>query len=189
MRAAWIGLALVVASCAAQRPERPPVEVADAMRREAPAYAVVHAAAAVKPQPLHVREQGLDGLALGTPQAQIQRAWGAPDRTRDADEGTWWTYDPQEGRQRRGRLELLFAGERQELAQVRAWAPSLLETRTMIRPLDPASRLARKYGGSGTVLPWGRGEAWLYPSANVGYVLTPAVGEEPRLVAGVIVGL
>ena len=76
------------------------------------------------------------------------------------------------------------------LAHIQAWAPARFQTRSLVRVLDAASRVERKYGQAPQVLPWGRegGEVWLYPAANVGYVMTPAWEEQPRHVAGTLVG-
>lgn len=192
MRAlAAIGLSLLVASCAAQRSGAAPAEAAEALLRQGPSHAALREAAveARRPRPLHVKEQGLGDLALGADEERVRRVFGAPDRTEAAAEGVWWFYRAREERLRRGRIEVLFAGEPPTVSQIRAWAPSQLETRTMVRPLDPAERLTRKYGAPDATLPWGAGEAWLFPAANVAYVLTPAGDEGHRLVAGVIVGL
>ena len=76
------------------------------------------------------------------------------------------------------------------LAHIQAWAPARFQTRSLVRVLDQASRVERKYGKAPQILPWGRegGEVWLYPAANVGFVVTPAWEEQPRYVAGTLVG-
>lgn len=77
------------------------------------------------------------------------------------------------------------------LAHIQAWSPARFQTRSLVRVLDLASRVERKYGKAPQVLPWGRegGEVWLYPAANVGFVVTPAWEEQPRHVAATLVGL
>lgn len=76
------------------------------------------------------------------------------------------------------------------LAHIQAWSPARFQTRSLVRVLDLASRVERKYGKAPQVLPWGRegGEVWLYPAANVGFVVTPAWEEQPRHVAASLVG-
>jgi hypothetical protein len=85
----------------------------------------------------------------------------------------------------------------QTLVQIQAWAPGAQETRSMIRLLDPLARVARKYGEPARKLGvgWGGAEVWLYPAANVAFVITaPQPQDAPelppqRVVAGTIVGL
>lgn len=76
------------------------------------------------------------------------------------------------------------------LAHIQAWAPARFQTRTLVRVLDLASRVERKYGRAPRILPWGRdgAEAWIYPAANVAFVVTPGYEEQPRYVAGTLVG-
>ncbi|MDB5100701.1 MAG: hypothetical protein JWM80_5122 [Cyanobacteria bacterium RYN_339] len=85
----------------------------------------------------------------------------------------------------------------QSLVQIQAWAPGAQETASMIRLLDPVARVERKYGAPPRKLGvgWGGAEVWLYPAANVAFVITaPQAQDEPelppqRVVAGTIVGL
>lgn len=85
----------------------------------------------------------------------------------------------------------------QTLVQIQAWAPGDEETRSMVRLLDPIARVERKYGAPAHKLSigWGGAEVWLYPAANVAFVVTaPQPQDEPelpavRVVAGTIVGL
>ncbi len=76
------------------------------------------------------------------------------------------------------------------LVHIQAWSPARFQTRSLVRVLDPAGRVERKYGKAPQVLPWGRegGEVWLYPAANVGFVMTPAWEAQPRHVAATLVG-
>jgi hypothetical protein len=87
------------------------------------------------------------------------------------------------------------------LTQIQAWAPGAQETRSMVRLLDPVSRIERKYGPAPKTLKlgWTGGEVWLYPAANVAFVLSPPQATEEtaglpaapktRFVSGTIVGL
>ena len=83
------------------------------------------------------------------------------------------------------------------LVQIRAWAPGAQETSSLVRLLDPISRVERKYGAPSHKLPvgWGGGEVWIYPAANVAFVISPphkfdeVEGPPTRIVAGTIVGL
>lgn len=78
----------------------------------------------------------------------------------------------------------------QVLAHIQAWAPARFQTRSLVRVLDPVVRIERKYGKAPKVLPWGGqgGEVWLYPAANVAFVVTPMWAEQPRYVAATLVG-
>ena len=123
MRAlAAIGVSLLVASCASQRSGAAPAEAAEALMRQGPSHAVLRAAAgeARQPRPLHVKEAGLGDVPIGADEARVRRAFGAPDRTEAAPEGIWWFYRPREERVRRGRIEVLFAGEPPTVSQIRA---------------------------------------------------------------------
>jgi hypothetical protein len=85
----------------------------------------------------------------------------------------------------------------QALVQIQAWAPGDEETRSMVRLLDPIARVERKYGDPPRKLSigWSGAEVWIYPAANVAFVVTaPQPQDEPelppvRVVAGTIVGL
>ncbi len=76
------------------------------------------------------------------------------------------------------------------LSHIQAWAPARFQTKSLVRVLDPAVRIERKYGKAPKVLPWGGqgGEVWLYPAANVAFVVTPMWDEQPRYVAATLVG-
>jgi hypothetical protein len=171
------------------------------------------------------REAGLAELALGATQAQVRERYGEPNRTRHTGDGEWWEFDevlaiatPDPEAPKKpvhnptGTLRLLFqpraqvvdpaatdaAKPQQEaLVQIQAWAPGDQETTTMVRLLDPVARVERKYGPPVRKLGvgWGGAEVWLYPAANVAFVITaPEPQDEPdqppqRVVAGTIVGL
>lgn len=194
-RAWWIAgaVALGLTGCFGRQAEpASPAEAAAALVGHGPGYEALHQAAMLPQRhALRVEETGLAGVSLGASAEQVRAKLGAPSRSEKRPEGTWWIYDDDDARLRSGgRLRLLLAGEPAALAQIQAWAPSRLETLTMVRPLDPASRLERKYGAPFRKLPWkGGAEAWLYPASNVAYVVTAPDGEERRHVAAVIVGL
>jgi hypothetical protein len=59
----------------------------------------------------------------------------------------------------------------------------------MVRPLDPANRVLRKYGEPEQRVPWGAGEAWVYAAANVAFVVTKDHPQQAAVVAGIVVGL
>lgn len=89
----------------------------------------------------------------------------------------------------------------QAVAQIRAWAPGDAETRSMVRLYDPAARVERKYPKPADKLWVGLtgGEVWVYPAANVAFVMSPPLPTDDedgaakcapsRFVAGTIVGL
>lgn len=179
MRRWWL-VAALVAGCAQTRAT--PLEMVPALRAAAPSLATLDAAARRAPQadPLVVRETGLGGVRLGMSPDVVRATLGEP-ATRSGDT---WRYDPP----RPGaRLTLRFEGGK--LRQIRAWAPGDAETRTLVRLLDDAARVRRKYGAAPVTLRWGDGEGWLYPAANVAFVVTPADATGDRVVDGLIVGL
>ena len=61
------------------------------------------------------------------------------------------------------------------LSQIQAWAPGRQETRSLVRLLDPVARVESKYGAPARKLAVGKtgGELWLYPAADVGFVVSP----------------
>jgi hypothetical protein len=138
--------------------------------------------------PLVVRESGLADLKLGATPEQVRSRYGEPTRTHDGPEGQWWDY---EGSEAKANLRLLFAGTPQVLAQIQAWAPSSHQTSTLVRVLDPAVRVTRKYGAPTKTIAVGGagGEAWVYPAANVAFVVTPPDDKDRRSVGAIIVGL
>lgn len=77
------------------------------------------------------------------------------------------------------------------LVHIEAWAPSRHLTRSLIRPLDSVGRVSRKYGPAEQMVPWGEGgvTAWLYPAADVGFVVSPSREDSPGSVLAVLVGL
>lgn len=192
-----LAIALVpgCASRQAEAPETPAAAAAD-LKGQGPALSELYRAIAGAPtaNPLVKRENGLGALKLGASEGEVLGALGEPSRRESATGGTWWDYVPDAAEPGRDQaLRLYFAGEKPVLAHIQAWAPSRLETASLIRVLDPAVRLERKYGAPAKKLPWGgRGaEVWLYPAANVGYVVSRPLesGQENRVVAGILVGL
>lgn len=201
MRLTPLVLALALAfvpACASQQADAPqsPAAAAADLKGQGPALAELQRAVAGQPaaNPLVIRESALAGVKLGAKQADVRRVLGEPTRRETASGGTWWEYDPQNGRPGQDQaLRLWFSGDEATLIHIQAWAPSEAETVSMIRVLDPAVRLTRKYGAPAAKVAWGgRGaEAWLYPAANVGYVVSRPLetGSENRVVAGILVGL
>lgn len=219
--------ALSVAGCPkAQAPT--PGELAARMREGAPSYDALHAVATApaKANVLRVREAGLAELPLGATPEQVRARYGEPNHRQQTREGEWWRYDEvlrsaaqqepgEDGRRPKdivGTLRLLFKpvapktppdpkAPTMTLVQIRAWAPGAQQTRSLVRLLDPVQRIERKYGPPPRKLSvgWTGGEVWIYPSANVAFVVSPpqpvedveGAPEQPpvRVVAGTIVGL
>lgn len=175
-------LALAVAGCRAE-PETP-LKSALRMRQAPPAYSALHevASAAGANNPLHVRERGLAGVTLGMAAPAVQARLGPARRQVRASEGTWWEYED-------GSLRLLLAGTPATLVQVQAWAPTRYETETLLRPLDPATRLERKYGVAPERLAHAGGEVWLYPAADAAFVVSAPSETGERAIMAVFVGL
>jgi hypothetical protein len=181
---------LALAGCVRQAEPESPGEAAADLRKQSLPYADLHAAVGDKPveNPLVVRESGLAELKLGAAQEAAKARYGEPTRTKEAPGGTWWEY---EGSDPKCNLRLLFAGDPAKLVQIQAWAPAPHETTTLVRALDPATRVTRKYGAPAKKLAVGGNgaEAWIYPAANVAFVVTPPDEKERRSVGAIIVGL
>lgn len=179
-----------LAGCVRQAEPESPGEAAAELRKQPLGYGSLHAAVGGKPveNPLVVRESGLAELALGATPEQVKARYGEPARTQDGPEGQWWEY---EGSEPKANLRLLFAGQPLALAQIQAWAPSAHQTSTLVRVMDPAVRVTRKYGAPATTVKVGGngGEAWVYPAANVAFVVTPPDDKDRRTVGAIIVGL
>jgi hypothetical protein len=198
------------------------------MRAFAPSIEALHAAAVAKSNKdfLRLRESGLADLVIGESSSNVRIRYGEPNRTVRAKGGEWWEYDEilrlasdqetgPDGKPPKditGTLRLYFAAAPAGLesalikampllTQIQAWAPGDQETRSMVRLLDPVSRIERKYGPAPQKLKvgWTGGEVWIYPAANVAFVVSPLqaveepegmpAGPKTRLVAGTIVGL
>ena len=84
-----------------------------------------------------------------------------------------------------------IAGKPAKLAQVQAWPGSAAETSTLVRVLDPAVRVSRKYGAPVKTLPLGGSgaEVWVYPAADAAFVVTAPDDKDRRSVGAVVVGL
>lgn len=179
-----------LAGCVRQAEPESPGEAAANLRKQPLAYGTLHAAVGDKPveNPLVVRESGLAELALGATPEQVKARYGEPTRTQDGPDGQWWEY---EGSDPKANLRLLFTGQPLALAQIQAWAPSPHQTSTLVRVMDPAVRVTRKYGPPAKTLKLGDGggEAWVYPAANVAFVVTPPDDKDRRTVGAIIVGL
>lgn len=181
-------LAGLLTGCPRTEPPSPG-EVATSLRKEPVTFAALHeaAAGAATRNVLWTRESGLADLAIGATQAQVRTRLKEPTRKLTNKEGTWWEYD---GIENLGALRLLFTGETALLTHIQAWAPGRQETRSMVRLLDVASRIERKYGAPVKVVDWRQGsQVWVYPAANVAYLMTPAQAPEQRQVAATFVGL
>jgi hypothetical protein len=181
-----VGLAL--SGCVRQAEPESPVEAATALRAQGVPYAELHAVADAAAHPLVVRETGLAELQLGASQAQTKARYGEPTRIKESPDGIWWEYeeaDPQSN------LKLLFTGAQNTLAQVQAWPPSAHETRTLVRVLDPVTRVTRKYGQPAKTLKLDAtgAEVWVYPAANAAFVVMAPDEKARRSVGAVIVGL
>jgi hypothetical protein len=194
---------LWVSGCASRQEEAPmsPAAAAADLKTQGPALSELNAAIAGAPaaNPLLQRETGLAGVKLGATQEDARRVLGEPSRRETVSGGTWWEYIPEEARAGREQaLRLWFAGDKADkptLTHIQTWAPSRFETSSLVRVLDPAIRLTRKYGAPVKTLDWGRqgAQVWLYPAANVGYVVTRPLetgkNDQNRVVAGILVGL
>lgn len=182
--------AVALAGCVRQAEPESPGEAAGALRARPLPYAELRAAAEKGPaaNPLVVRETGLAGLNLGVGQDQARSRYGDPTRTTEGPEGVWWEYESADAK---ANMRLLFSGAENTLAQVQAWPPSAHETRTLVRALDPASRVTRKYGAPTQTVKLGDtgAEVWVYPAANAAFVVTAPDEKDRRTVGAVIVGL
>ncbi|MEB3195873.1 MAG: hypothetical protein VKP62_01590 [Candidatus Sericytochromatia bacterium] len=161
-----------------------------------------------RPNPLWVKETGARGLPLGANKETVRLRWGKPERVAASNRGEWWEYEevsatlpgarakeeglggdvPQTGLH----VKLFFADAAEPVVNhIQVWAPSRLQTRTFLRPLDPATRVIRKYGPPAASLRWGfgGGEVWIYPAADVAYVVTPEHPQQPRAIAAILMGL
>jgi hypothetical protein len=151
-------------------------------------YALVHATLAGQTlsSQLVVKETALAGLALGTDPEKARARYGEPSKQQVEAEGEWWIYDAEGG----PHLKLLFAGKPAKLAQVQAWPGSSAETASLMRVLDPAVRLTRKYGAPAKTLPLGAtgAEVWVYPAADAAFVVTPPDDKDRRSVGAIVVG-
>lgn len=183
------------ASTQTEAPETPAAAAAD-LKAQGPALGDMQKAIAGLPtaNPLVQRESGLAGVTLGATPDDVRRVLGEPTGKEKGAGGTWWDYNPDQAKPGHDQaLRLYFTGEKSTLTHIQTWAPSRYETASMVRVLDPAVRLSRKYGAPAKKLAWGgRGaEVWLYPAANVGYVVTRPLeaGKENRVVAGILVGI
>ncbi|MEB3285602.1 MAG: hypothetical protein VKN33_09980 [Candidatus Sericytochromatia bacterium] len=142
--------------------------------------------------PLLVQEVSLANISLGVSAREVTAQWGHPHRIAEQIDGTWWSFRGQS--QEPGTVRVYLQPSKttpnaQEVAQVQVWWPTRHMTRTMVRALDPAARVLRKYGTPPHQLPWGGGQAWIYPAANVAFVVTNHNPPQDAVVAGIIVGL
>lgn len=185
-----VAVGLALSGCVRQAEPESPVEAAVALRAQGVPYAELRAAvgAETSAHPLVVRETGLAELALGASQAQTKARYGEPTRIKESPEGIWWEYEEADPK---SNLKLLFTGAQNTLAQVQAWPPSAHETRTLVRVLDPATRVTRKYGQPTKTLKLGAAgaEVWVYPAANAAFVVMAPDEKARRSVGAVIVGL
>jgi hypothetical protein len=198
----------------AGRPEAPEV-LTERLRREQVPLAAIRQGSAVGPS-LRIREVALAEVPLGAQAEAVRARFGSPRRTHSDADGLWWEFEefaplPVERRQAapdappEAQLEpdawrnlshiRVLLNQRADgegaarVVHVQAWAPARFMTRSMIRPLDPAARVVRKYGPPPRTRAWGAGEVWTYPEADVAFVVTPDHPEQPRVVAGILVGL
>jgi hypothetical protein len=178
-----LGLLVLALSggCSLFRLEAPtPAVAAQALYATSTPYAALHVLKDSARNPLLLRETRLAGLALGLGALQVKAVAGEPAKIYSNAQGQWWEY-PSYG------LRLVFKGA--QLAQIQAWSPSQAETSTLVRPLDQAVRVLRKYGKPFRQVAWGDSSAWIYPAADLAFVLTPEAKDGNRSVAGIIVGL
>jgi hypothetical protein len=208
---------LTLPGCAALfvgKPEAPDV-LAERLRREPVSFGSLREALQAGPS-LRLREAGLAEVALGATAERVRVRFGAPRKATSTPDGLWWDFEelaplPVERRQPatdappdeqlepdawrntahlRVLLEQRPDGEgAARVIHLQAWAPARFTTRSLVRPLDPAARVLRKYGPPVRTRAWGAGEVWTYPDADVAFVVTPDHPEQPRVVAGILVGL
>jgi hypothetical protein len=188
----WMIAALAVstlAGCVREAEPESPGEAAETLRKQGVPYTAVHAALADQKlgSPLVIKETGLAGLPLGSGPDVARAKFGDPATTRVEAEGEWWDYDAEGG----PHLTLLFAGKPAKLAQVQAWPGGAAETSTLVRVLDPAVRISRKYGAPAKTLPLGAAgaEVWVYPAADAAFVVTAPDEKDRRSVGAIVVGL
>ncbi|MEB3328601.1 MAG: hypothetical protein VKQ33_05155 [Candidatus Sericytochromatia bacterium] len=202
------------ASLLASRPEAPEAQ-AERLRREPFSLATIQHEGPTGPT-LRLREKGLAEVPLGASTDAVRMRFGAPHQTASTVDGLWWDFDelaplPVERRQpspdtppdehlepdawrNTAHLRVLFHqradGEgAARVVHLQAWAPARFMTRSLVRPLDPSTRVLRKYGPPVHTRAWGTGELWIYPDADVAFVVTPDHPDQPRVVAGILVGL
>jgi hypothetical protein len=144
--------------------------------------------------PLWVKENSLADISLGMSERALRARYGQPKRISEHLQGTWWLFKGHSPETPSWSLRVHLQGDPTEPAalkvtQVQAWWPSRHQTRTLVRPLDPASRVLRKYGEPEQRVAWGTGEAWVYGAANVAFVVTKDHPQRAAIVAGIVVGL
>jgi hypothetical protein len=188
-RALLLMAAVALTGCVRDAEPPSPGEAAEAARLAGVPYAALHRAleGQATTSPLVVKETALAGLPLGSEPALARSRFGEPATQQVEAEGEWWTYDATGG----PHLKLLFAGKPAKLVQVQAWPGSTAETITLVRVLDPAVRLTRKYGAPTSTLKLGDtgAEVWVYPAADAAFVVTPPDEKDRRSVGAIVVGL
>lgn len=191
-------LGLLIPGCASLKHLSPPslLEHVEALRDTPMAVSPLSSAVAAHTQgnPLLVQEKTLAEIPLGMTAEALRTRWGNPRSAIEQGDGWWWSFKGHAQTTPSVALRVQLkrgAAEPAELkvTQIQAWWPSRHLTRTLIRPFDPAARVLRKYGPPEQLVPWGLGQAWVYPTANVAFIVTRDVPPEERVVAGIVVGL
>jgi hypothetical protein len=204
MAARIVGMALVIGlltGCAgASKDVSPLVRVKQLARVETP-YAALHACASDRIDPMIERESRLAGITLGQESEMVKRRLGTPTRSLEDAGRIWWEYELitesqlTENEHDNAAHLITRVGfsmvEKKpgQVEQIQVWAPSREQSARIIRPLDPAIRITAKYGVPPIKKPWGNVEAWVYPEANLAFVMLDAQSEDPAVVAGIVVGL
>ncbi|GEM_PF-7024708 len=204
MAARIVGIAVVMgllAGCAGTPKDVSPlVRVMQLARVETP-YALLRACASDRINPMVERESRLAGITLGQESETVKRHLGTPTRSLQLAGRIWWEYEvitesqlTENEHDNAAHLTSRVGFSMVEknpgrVEQIQVWAPSRELSARMIRPLDPAIRITAKYGVPPIKKPWGNVEAWVYPEANLAFVMLDAQAEDPAVVAGIVVGL